>query len=198
MSEGTHESLFYVSFELRCGIEARMSEYLEAWEHISKKKKKGWRIAEMGRNVEESFKTGNKIVRWAVHDKKTDELIICLYYTPVTVALKKSSEKIGNYLHSMKRYKSSSDQFWLKFRNDLESTCVKLAVANTGTLLGPPLMKGSSGQVDMKIELPDGEQSKNLLGYIMNTGKEIKVNVTYISHLPKPIESQAHVWQSVS
>jgi hypothetical protein len=42
-----------------------MSEYLEVWDHISNKKKNGWRIAELGRNVEEHFKSGNKLVRWA-------------------------------------------------------------------------------------------------------------------------------------
>lgn len=194
LAEGSNKFLFYAAFELRCGIEARMSEYLEVWEHISKKKKKGWRIAEMGRNVEQAFKTGNKIVRWAVHDKETNDLIVCLYYTPVTSALKKSGKKLGNYMHSMKRYKASSDQFWIKFRNDLENTYEKLALANTGTLLGPPLLKSSTGQVDMKVELPGEDDSKNLLSPIMASGKEIKVNLSYISHLPKPIESQAHVW----
>ncbi|NOZ11253.1 MAG: hypothetical protein GXP09_09480 [Gammaproteobacteria bacterium] len=188
LAEGSSKFLFYAAFELRCGIEARMNEYLEVWEHISKKKKKGWRIAEMGRNVEKAFKTGNKIVRWAVHDKSTNELIVCLYYTPVTSALKKSGEKLGNYLHSMKRYKVHTDQFWLRFRNDLESAYEKLAIANTGTLLGPPLMKSGTGQVDMKVELPTEGQLENPLTSIMKAGKEIKINVSYILHLPNPIE----------
>ncbi|MES9906529.1 MAG: hypothetical protein ABW168_28090 [Sedimenticola sp.] len=198
LAEGSSQSLFYAAFELRCGIESRMSEYLEVWEHISKKKKKGWRIAEMGRNVEEAFKTGNKIVRWAVHDKSTNELIVCLYYTPVTSALKKSGEKLGNYLHSMKRHKVPSDHFWIKLRNDLESAYEKLAIANTGTLLGPPLMKSDTGQVDMRVELPNENQQQNPLGPIMDTGIEIKVNLSYISHLPKKLEKQAHVWQHFS
>ncbi len=82
-----------------------MEEYLEVWDHISKKKKKGWRIANLGRNLEEAFKTGDKIIRWAVHNKDNGELIVCFYYTPVTSELKKAGEKLGNYLHYMKNYR---------------------------------------------------------------------------------------------
>ena len=198
LSEGNRESLFYAAFELRSGIEARMNEYLEAWDHISKKKKKGWRIAKMGRNIEGAFKTGNKIARLAVHDKQSDELIICLYYTPVTSSLKKDAEKLGNYMHSMKKYKSPSDKFWIRLRNDLEKICERLDLANTGTLLGPPLRKNDTGEVKMNMEFLEEDSGKSLLDSIMNSGAKIKVNITYISSLPEPIESKAHVWQSNS
>ena len=32
LDEGSNRFLFYAAFELRCGIEARMREYLEVWE----------------------------------------------------------------------------------------------------------------------------------------------------------------------
>ncbi len=53
--EDSVSSLFYAALEVRSGIEARMQEYLEVWDHIAKKKKRGWRIVDLGRNVENSF-----------------------------------------------------------------------------------------------------------------------------------------------
>ncbi|MGI2856448.1 hypothetical protein ACRTDR_20040 [Shewanella algae] len=38
IAEDRIESLFYAAFEIRCGIEARMNEYLEVQKHISNKK----------------------------------------------------------------------------------------------------------------------------------------------------------------
>jgi hypothetical protein len=58
LRDGTREALFYAAFELRCGIEARMRQYLEVCDHISKKKKEGWKIADLGRGTEEAFRLG--------------------------------------------------------------------------------------------------------------------------------------------
>lgn len=145
---------FYAAFELRSGIEARMREYLEVWDHISKKKKKGWRIADMGRSLEQAFKTGDKVVRWAVHEKASDDLILCFYYTPVSSALKKAGKELGSLLHSMKVYRELKDPFWLKLQNRLEDIYSQLNTANKGGLLGPPLVKLGTSKVDMKLELP--------------------------------------------
>lgn len=144
LGESALESLFYAAFELRCGIEARMQEYLEVWDHIAKKKKQGWRIAELGQNIEKSFRVGDAVIRWAVHDGHSSELIACLYYTPVTKGLRKRGEKIGNYMHSMKRYRATDDNWWMTFREELLQAAAELRTATMGTLLGPPLKKKGS------------------------------------------------------
>src|SRR5215469_13961894 len=88
IAEGSQEALFYAAFELRCGIEARMREYLEVWEHISKQKKNGWQIAKLGQDIESAFKTGDKFVRFAVQEQTSERLAICFYHTPVTTRLR--------------------------------------------------------------------------------------------------------------
>lgn len=195
LDEESVDALFYAAFELRCGIEARMRQYREVWDHISKRKKKGWRIAELGRNVEEHFKTGNKVVRWAVMDKETGGLVVCVYYTPVTSKLRNAGEKLGNYLHSMKRFRDEGDPFWSRLREELEHIYRQLAVANKGTLLGPPLLNSATGEVDMKLELPPAVDPKELFSKTLNKGKEIQVKVSYHAHLPKELEKEAHAWE---
>ena len=46
LDEGTLEGLFYAALELRCGVEARLHQYLEAYKRIALKKKRKWRIPE--------------------------------------------------------------------------------------------------------------------------------------------------------
>lgn len=186
-------SWFYAAFELRCGIEVRMSEYLEVWGHISKKKKKGWRIAEMHRNVEEAFRIGNKIIRWAVHNRADDSLIICLYHTPVTTKLKNDGERLGNYLHSMKKLRAPNDAWWVRFRAELTDTAARLRTATTGTLLGPPLVKLGTKNVDMKMELPPGVKPAQVMAKI-GDGSEVKIRVSYLGNIPSPIEPEALTW----
>lgn len=189
---GTVEDLFYAALELRCGIEARMSEYLEVWDHISKKKKKGWRIIQLARNVEEAFKIGNRVVRWSIRDKDTGNGIICLYYTPVTTKLKNAGQKLGRHLHAMKAFRAAGDPLWEQFRVEVNDVVEQLIVANTGTLLGPPLL-GPNGNVDMKVELPSPHDHDHLVDRIKEM-REIKVKISYLNTLPRNLEREAHVW----
>ena len=75
-SEDDIASLFYAAFEIRCGIEARMSEYLHAQKHISDKKKKGWKIAQLARNIEDAFRIGEKKAIIQIVDAKTQEQVL--------------------------------------------------------------------------------------------------------------------------
>jgi hypothetical protein len=193
LAEGSYASMFYAAFELRCGIEGRMEEYLDVWDHIAKKKKRGWRIAELGRNVEKSFQTNNAVVRWAVSDRTTGEMIVCLYHTPVTSALQKRGEKLSNYLHSVKKYREPGDKWWETFRTELTETARQLRVANMGTLLGPPLMRKSSGQVEMNMEIPPSLDKDALVKRLL--GQDLIVNISYRKALPEPVEPQAILWK---
>lgn len=182
-------ALFYAAFELRCGIEARMREYLEVWDHISKEKKQGWRIVELGKSLEKAFK-GDNPVRLAMHQPETGELISCMYYTSVRKELRKRGERLGNILHAMKRLRPADDSEWDALRNDLRETAFMLRVANIGTLLGPPLMKPGTTRVQMNSEIPPGCK----LGAWREIGPRFAMNVSYPTSLPDPIEPEAIVW----
>ncbi len=193
LREGTNEALFYAALELRSGIEARMVEYLREWQHISKKKKRGWRIADLGKSVE-AFRVGNKIVRWAVQDGVSGDVLVIFYYTPVTPTLQKHGERLGNYLRAMKRFRGQKDPWWRELREDLEMIAAQLEVANRGTLLGPPLMRGRTGEVDTTFEFPPGTDPVALLKTIKNSGNQAIVDVSYLDRLPHLLEPEAQMW----
>ena len=49
LAEKSAPSLFWAAFELRCGIEARLQQYVEAQRENTAKIKQGWRIAKLAR-----------------------------------------------------------------------------------------------------------------------------------------------------
>jgi len=187
LDEDNPQSMFYAAFELRCGIEARMQQYLEAQNHISSKMKRGWQIAQLGKNIEKTFRTGDKIIEFAIHDRDAKILLDVLYYTPVNSKLKKMGERLGNYLHVMKEHHDEDDRWWATSRRFLEDVYVELQKANVGTLLGVPLINRRTKSVDMSIEPAEGEDSETLLRRIGVPGTQIMVRVSYLDELPSSL-----------
>lgn len=193
LDEKTYESLFYAALELRCGIESRMQEYMENWDHISEKKKKGWQIAKLGKNLENAFRTGNNVVRWEVLESGTRQPIACFYHTPVTKGLRETGGRLGNYLHAMKHWRSADDPWWGKFRATLLDALEGLRFANKGTLLGPPMRRKGASEVEMNMELPPGIDIGKITRNMKNG--RFTVNVSYLDTLPNPVEAHAIVWK---
>ena len=51
MEQNDTQYLFYAAFEIRCGIEARMQEYLDVQEHVSKGVKKEWNLTKLSNSI---------------------------------------------------------------------------------------------------------------------------------------------------
>ncbi|WP_281947474.1 hypothetical protein [Vibrio parahaemolyticus] len=175
LNEGTNEALFYAAFEVRCGTEARMLEYLEVQKHISKKKRQGWQVAKLARNIEDAFRIGDKTAVLQILNPKDKSVQFEARYTPVRAELRKHVEKLGNYLHSAKKYHEDGSQHWIDFRKSLEKAIHELEFSTSGALLGPLLQKGK--QVDMKLEFESREQQESVLK-IMSDG-DILMNISY-------------------
>jgi len=189
LDDGGFDSLFYAALELRCGIEARMQEYLEAQDFVSKKLKKDWQIAKLGKGLEEAFKNNEKIVRIKLFKPEEKTPFSTLFYTPITPKLRKQGEKLGNYLHKMKKIKKSSDVYWKNLRRELETIYIELKKANYGTLLGPPMLNKKTMLVNFNVEVPGPREiAVRVLEEIKKKiiiGSEIIFNVEYLTKLPE-------------
>jgi len=178
------ESLLYAAFELRCGIEARMHEYLDAQDHIAKSKKKGWRIPKLGNNLEKTFKSGDRMAEITLLISDTGETVIRLYYTPVTSSLRKMGQKLGDFLHAMTKYGRLNDQWWQDTRLFLEKVYQELEKANKGTLLGPPLIHPATEQIILQTEVIDGQDPNKLLKQFGRKGMRGIMKVNYLNSFP--------------
>lgn len=184
LDKGTAQSLFYVAFELRCGVEARLQQYLGAQETVSEKRKRDWQVAKLKKNLDKVFRTGDKIVEFAFLDKKTEAVLDVFYYTPVNSQLKKMAQQLGDYLHAMQTYRQSDDSWWIKTRNFLEEVYSELEIANKGTVLGVPMLDRKTRTIEMTVEPAEKEEVKSLFKRIGNPGSVIKVRVTYLDESP--------------
>jgi hypothetical protein len=197
IAEESEQALFYAAFELRCGIEARMQQYLRAWNEIFEKKKqkvKEWQIDKLARDIEAAFKTGNRLIRIGARDKDSKELMVCFYHTPVTSSLRTKGKKLGDVLHAMKEHRTSDDTWWEKFRTELAETAAELRIANIGTLLGPPtLLRPTEDRLlmEMQTEEPPGRDVVSTLGPL---GGTLHIEFDCPPSLPHPIEPEALVW----
>jgi len=180
LDEHRPESLFYAAFELRCGVEARLREYLEFQDHVAKKKKKGWKVAALGKTANRTFRLGDKVARFTFLDPQDRSVLAVYYYTPVTSKLQRKAEKLGNYLHAARAFHPADDPWWQDLRALLESTYSSLKRSTRGTLLGAPLVS------------PAGRLVMNTVGdrpRWLEKGARIIINVEYLLEYPDELDA---------
>ena len=155
LDEGTRESLFYAAFELRCGTESRLQDYLDAREDIAKHKKQGWNIMGSAKELDRILRLGDTIFEACMVDEH-DERVLALYYTPVTAQLREAAGgRLHDLLHAMKRSFEDGDRWWSGTRSFLEQIYSDLAFANKGTLLAPMMRSRDGKSIHMSLCVRD-------------------------------------------
>ncbi len=182
LAKGTPEALFYAAFEIRCGIGSRMQEYLEVQEHVSERKKAGWRIPRLAKDIEAAFSKSDKIARFAITHTHRPEIATVLYYTPVTRSLQEKGARLGELLHSGPT-RDLEDKWWETTRAFLTDAVRELQQATRGTLLGVPLFNPKTGELSLKVEMVGdlGGWSPDLL---KGGPAGITLEVSYLDHFP--------------
>lgn len=150
-------SLFYAAFELRCGVEARLKEYLDAQSETTKRKRNGWKIDHLAGQVEDVFKlNSNKGYKLSVFDTQSREKISSIEYTPVTTRLQKMAKQLGDYLHSQNGNRTSEEKFWSDFQKKLILMHEELNFSCSGNLLAPLLVHPNDS--NQRFFCLDGDQ----------------------------------------
>jgi hypothetical protein len=108
-------------------------------------------------------------------------------YTPVTKALRREAERLGEYLHAGKVPGGRNDPWWSAFRRSLESIADQLADATTGSLMAPPLMQRVTGQVSTIIEVvtPEDRVLDRVLTERVQIGGRVVMQVRYHGSVPR-------------
>jgi len=139
------EALLYAALEIRCGIEARLQEYLEGAAKVAIVKRDLWKIRHLVREVESAFDVYTKAVPvWFIHPDTGQKMKI--EYTPVTPRLRKVGEELGGFLHYTPAHKLVSAGFIERLTKIVDAGIQGLAFATRGTLLGPPSGSGPKNE----------------------------------------------------
>lgn len=183
---GTSATLFYAAFELRCGIEARMQQYLDDQQQIERRLREGWRIAHLRRGLERAFGPGGeRIVAITVESGEIASPVSLktFFYTPVGRDLQNGAERLGEYLHSMRQPRAPDDSWWKDTRVFIEAIHKGLEQACLGTLIGPPL-RSEHGQLEMRVEVVGGTEYAEALLANYVPGLQARLRVEYLDEFP--------------
>lgn len=182
LDEGTEASLIYAALELRCGVEARLKEYIETIDHIPKNQKKDWAVAKLGRSIETAYRTGDKIMIFTIQFPEDGEQLQ-LMYTPVSKRLQELAKRFGDYLHAPHEETVVNTVWWQQLRNLLKEAYPLLMLANGGDLIGLPLIHRPTKRMSVRVVFKEEDPRYKLLARLTQ-GATHKVTINYIEPVP--------------
>jgi len=190
LDERSFEALFYAAFELRCGVETRLQEYLEP--HVEKLdlRRDGWRIPAMSKVLERDFASGERIARLRIITHDGGRVIGTWYHTPVTSSLRSKAEHLGDYLHATIPGRPSNDSWWATTRAALESLYAELWLATRGRLLSMPLLNRATGQLVVSLESDPGTSVKDLRQMLLTEPLQL-LDIAYLNVAPESLSDGA-------
>jgi hypothetical protein len=185
-------ALFYAALELRCGIEARVQQYLDAREDIAKHKKKGWRLATSEKELNRVSKSIFGIAEVILSADDASGLAR-LFYTPVRQSLVRAGEQLGELLHRIRSNREHSDPWWGDVRNKLETTFTALEFASLGTLLAPPMQSPNKNQIHINAFYHKTNFVAVAVEALARLPKGTRTNVSVHYHLGLPAHASPYL-----
>ncbi len=182
LDDGTQASLIYAALELRCGVEARLREYVETIEHIPKNQKKEWAVAKLGRSIETAYRTGDKIMIFTIIFPE-DGAQLQLMYTPVFKRLQDIANRLGDYLHVPKFDVADNHAWWQQLRKQLAEAYPLLLLATSGELIGLPLIHRPTNRLNVQVLL-SGDDPRSALLPRITQGAQHTLSVAYVDPIP--------------
>lgn len=178
LAEQTAEALFYAALELRCAIEARQDEYIDAQKEYVRSIPKAWRIKDQGTELDRVF--DNKLIQHLVlrvpgHDAWE------VYHVPVSDALRTEAARLKDFLHAQSKSYPDDDSWWEKTRQRLCKVYVGVWNCCQGHLLSPVLLKRGEMTGRMLIEFPADQPH---LARALPAGARFTVTVDYLQEPP--------------
>lgn len=180
LEDRKHESLFYAAYELRCFVEKRQSEYLEAQREYIKSIPKHWKLAHQKKELQKIYDT-KKIqrLRWVVDQKNFFEM----HYVPISDELLKITHQSDKLRHAQINFYPSDDKSWKIKRKKLINFYQLCWLNHKGNLLCPALKdkEGLIGEIKLQVTLLPGQEKPD----IFKNGLEGKMQVEYLDNTPK-------------
>ena len=187
LARNNESSLLYATLELRCGVEARMKEYLDPLEHIPKAHKKEYSVVKLGKAVDNAFQAKDQIAIFTICFPDGSEEI-SLRYIPVPKRLQDIAARAGDALHFPGEAKIEDPLWWHSLRQVIEEGSNWLAWVATGDLIGMPLLNRKTKQTSLRIHIGDEDQRSASLRRLVE-GQEHKIKVAYepVPKAPPPM-----------
>jgi len=178
LAQPSPENLVYAALEIRCGVEARMQEYLEPQDHLPKKGRTSYRLNVLGRELDKVSPDDDRVTRLTVFSE-SGMYLGAYHYTPVSRRLRELAGKCGDLLHAPAS--APSPETWQEAEALLTEAFQELCRACCGELLGTPLL-GPDGTMRMNLVVPDGFPAPEEM-----RGQRFNVRIDYLESFPEEL-----------
>ncbi|MFV1851894.1 MAG: hypothetical protein ACMZ66_14475 [Thalassospira sp.] len=172
------QSLFYAAYELRCYVEIRQEQYLNAQRKYVRSIPRHHKIGAQGRALRDIMSEQRiQSIKWSVAGGKH----LDMYYVPVRDELRKNAEKLGELLHAQKHYRGAEDRWWQEKRSFLLDTFELAWTCSKGNMLSPALF--SNGQALGTVSFTATFPVENIP--TIHAGQKGLMHVDYLEQAPE-------------
>jgi hypothetical protein len=106
-----------------------------------------------------------------------------LMYTPVSSRLQEIACRLGDYLHLPKTNSVEDSTWWNNLRELIHEGYGELLLANSGELLGLPLLHNPTGQTKVRAAVAEGDPRRSFIAQMAISGEAPVISVQYIEPL---------------
>lgn len=172
--EAEHASLFYAALELRCFVEARQDQYVDAQREYVRSIPKAWNIGAQGKALHAIFDSDRiQRLRWEYDDH---EVAYDVCHVPVSSALRNGAERLDQYRHAQSKWRAPDDPWWDEMRAQVVAVYREAWLCAQGRLLSPAFLKEKRIVGSVIIEMVSDEERNALAG-------EHRVGATGLLHV---------------
>lgn len=182
LDSGKSEELFYAAFELRCCIEARQADYLEAIDWYNGQRVKAWKLGETSKKLQRLWRDPKiSKLTFSFPDRSFET-----YYTPIRPQLvRKAEKKLGALLHADRSTPGRSQSAIREIRTNLIQVWSEAAIACRGEHIAPPLMDYDTGEVHPFRFYPSQDTAELSIRLLLSKGAQFTLGVDYLDNPPE-------------
>ena len=145
--------LFYAALELRCFVEARQDEYLEAQKKYARSVPKAWKTSDQGKALDKIFDSEKIQHLVYVFD---DDMEFDFYYMPVTAALRNGAERLSNLIHAQMEPRHPDSDWWVEKKNEIVRLYRLAWFCCQGNIASPAMLRKGAAIGDFTAIFRDG------------------------------------------
>jgi hypothetical protein len=153
LDSGIPEALFYAALEVRFGVEARLQAYTATARKLQLEAYDGWEIAKLAKGIGKAFRGNADAVARLSCLGPAKETVLTLEFTPVPPELSTLACRLGDYLRFQEKRLPLTSNWWSEFRRSVARSVELLSVSARGELLGPPMWRPSTGEINLHFEM---------------------------------------------
>jgi hypothetical protein len=181
LEENTAEALFYAAFELRCFVEARQDDYLDAQKEYARSIPKAYKIGAQGKALERIF--DSKQIQFFAFAVDGGE-IYKSYHVPVSRKLRNETEWLGNLLHAQMKWRALDDPWWQTTRERVLAIYRLAWKCSQGNLPSPLFLVNGNTVGNIRYYGEDDE-----LKWLMTILKPGTKGLMHVDYLKTPPEA---------